>query len=374
MKRIIEEFSKEEIKIIEDATGMKIKNKNYSYDEVSNMKINVEWAFIKVTKSKRRNIVKRLNEICQEYEECFSFKKWKHKLVFNTEDLKDIIESYNIINKKIKSIFLTDDTTLYKDSMVVIYNNNDELSNNPGWTSMIKITKDMIPDDIERKNVAWINSPLVIVFDDESTIELYLKSYSKAYVSHNQLKEKYKYNLDIKAAFKDVLNQRIIKYTIEKYGKDNSNNYYIDKRIRCDDNICNIKFYLENGLELAFLPDHCCLDTIDTKKEIIITIGEWKKYIKHYDWLFDKKSEPRFNGKNKKIIELSDIEKDLIAALNYTNLSKVAKIHIMVLCEKEEKVYCNVLNYIIEQYHSGKVEDITESILLKYILKLKGIL
>ena len=52
----------------------------------------------------------------------------------------------------------------------------------------------------------------------------------------------------------------------------------------------------------------------------------------------------------------------------------MAKIHIMVLCEKEEKVYCNVLNYIIEQYHSGKVEDITESILLKYILKLKGIL
>lgn len=374
MKKLINEFSKEEIKIIEDATGKKITNKEYSYDEVSNMKINVEWACIQVGNSKRRNIVKRLNEICQEYDECFLLKNWKHKLIYTTKNLKEIIDSYNIINKKIKSIFITDDTTLYKDSMVICYNNNDELSNNPDWTRMKKITKDMIPDNIERSNIAWINSPLVIVFDDNSTLELYLKGYSKAYISQNQLKEKFKYNLDIKSVFKDILNQRILRYSIKKYDKDHSENYYIDKRIKCDDNIWYIKFYLENGLELAFYPDHCVLMAMDGKKTMTISIGEWKKHVKHYDWLFDKKNEPRFSGEQKKTRGLSDIEKALIEALNHTKLSRLAKINVMTTCQENENLYYEVLDYIMKQYHSGKIEEITESILLEIILKSKGIL
>ena len=374
MKKIVEEFSKEEIKIIEEATGMKITNKKYSYDEVSNMKINVEWAFIQVSNSKRRNIVKRLNEICQEYDECFSFKRWKHKLVYTTKDLRQIIDSYNIIDKKIKSVFLTDDTTLYKNSMLVCYNNSDELSNNPDWTRMKKITEDMIPDKIERTNLAWINSPLVIVFDDDSTLEFYLKGYSKAYVSQNQLKEKYKYNLDVKAVFKDILNQKIIKYKIKEYGEDHSDNYYMDKRIKCEDNIWYIKFYLENGLELAFYPDHCLLMTKDGKETKTITIGEWKKHVKHYDWLFDNESEPRYSDKVENTKELSDMEKALIMALNHTNLSRLAKMNVMTACQEKENIYYEVLKYIMEQYHSGKIEEVTESILLEIILKSEGIL
>ena len=374
MEKIVEEFSKEEIKIIEEAIGMKIENREYSYDEISNMKINVEWNCIDASKSLRRNMVKRLNEMCKEYDEYFSFKNWKHKLVFSTKDLKEIIDSYNIINKKIKSIFLTDNTTLYKDSMVICYNNSDELSNNPEWTHMKKITKDMIPDNIERSNLAWINSPLVIVFDDDSTLEFYLKGYSKAYISQNQLEEKYKYNIDIKAAFKDILNQRIIKYSIEKYSESHADNYYMDKRIKCDDNIWNIRFYLENGLELAFYPDHGMLMTEEGKKAITITGGEWKKYVKHYDWLFDKESETRYSGKVESTKELSDMEKALIMALNHTKLSRLAKMSIMTACQEKENLYYDVLKYVMEQYHSGKIEEVTESILLEIILKAEGIL
>ena len=373
MKKLTEVFSEEEIKVIEEAIGRKITDKDYSYDEVSNMKINVDWGFIGASKSLRRNIVKRLDEICQEYDEHFSFKKWKHKLVYTTKDLKEIIDSYNIINKKIKSIFLTDDTNLYKDSMLVCYNNSDELSNNPDWTSMKKITKDMLPDYIERGKVLWITSPVVIVFDDNSTLELHLKGYSRASISQNQLKEKYKYNIDIKALFKDILNQRITKYSIKNYEKTHSDYYYMDKRIKCDDNIQNIKIYLENGLIIVFDADHCILEAEDGKKIMTVTIGEWKKYVKHYDWLFDKKSEPRFSGESK--VELTELEKALVGALKQnTKLSKLACIHVMVACEKEEKVYYEVLDYIMKQYHSGKMEEVTESNLLKIILKSKGIL
>lgn len=374
MKKIKEYFSKDEIEIIEDATGMKITDRTYNYDEVSNMKMNVEWAFIKISKSKRREIVKKLNEICQEFDESFSFKKWKHKIVYKTNDLKEIIDSYDILNKKIKSIFLTDDTMLYKDSMIVAYNNNDELSNNPDWTPMKKITKDMIPDNIERTNIAFINSPLVIVFDDDSTLELFLKRYSKAYISHNQIEEKYKYNLDIKAVFEEILNQRIIKYSIKKYDKDHADYYYMDKRIKCDDNIWNVKFYLENGIELAFYPDHCILMEGEGKKIKTITIGEWKKHIKHYDWLFDEKSVPRFSGKTKKTRELSDLEKALIMALNHTKLSRLSKTNIMIACMEKDEIYYDVLDYIMKEYHSGKIEEITESSLLEVVLKSKGIL
>lgn len=74
MKKFNDEFNKEELKIIEDAIGRKIINKNYSYDEVSNMKINVKWCHNSISNSKRRNIVGRLNDICKEYDENFSFK------------------------------------------------------------------------------------------------------------------------------------------------------------------------------------------------------------------------------------------------------------------------------------------------------------
>ena len=176
-------------------------------------------------------------------------------MVYNTKDLNHIIDSYNIINKKIESIFLTDDTTLYKDSMVTGYNNSNELSNLPNWKIMKRITEDMIPDKLERSNLAYINSPLVIVFDDTTTLELYLKGYSRAYISHNQLKEKYKYNFDIKNAFKKILNHKIIKYAIMKYSPEHSDCYYIDKRIKNNDNIWYITFYLDNEIELRFISD-----------------------------------------------------------------------------------------------------------------------
>lgn len=368
MKKFNDEFNKEELKIIEDAIGRKIINKNYSYDEVSNMKINVKWCHNSISNSKRRNIVGRLNDICKEYDENFSFKDWKHKLVYNTKDLNHIIDSYNIINKKIESIFLTDDTTLYKDSMVTGYNNSNELSNLPNWKIMKRITEDMIPDKLERSNLAYINSPLVIVFDDTTTLELYLKGYSRAYISHNQLKEKYKYNFDIKNAFKKILNHKIIKYAIMKYSPEHSDCYYIDKRIKNNDNIWYITFYLDNEIELRFYPDFCVLMENNGKDPMPITIGEWKKYVKHYDWLFDKKSEPRYSNNEKATRKLTNLEKKLIIALNHTNISKRARIDVVMSCEGNEEIYSKVLEYIMGQYNSGKIEEITESKLLRVIL------
>ncbi len=353
-RKIKNNFSKNEIDIIKNITDIEITDKDYCYDEICNIKFNFDIDVSENNREEKDIIAQKLSSICEEFEEHFNFDNWKHETISSVNNLNTILENYRVTGKTIKDIFLTDNIKLYKDTMVFAYNNDDELSNQPGWTLMKKITQDMIPDRKERTNLADITSPIVIVFDDNSTLELYIKSIGKVFISQNQLHKTYEYNFDLKSAFNSILNQTIDSYIVRS-----------DKNKK--DDIWNIKLCLENGIQLAIYPNNCLI--MKNENPLGITIGEWKKYVKHYDWLFSLNSEPRYADNNSSEHKWTDLEKALIEALNQTKLSTRIKIPVMLMCNTENK-QDKVLKFIMEKQHQGTIEEINESIILEFIANL----
>ena len=288
--RLIDKFSKEEIDIFED-NDFTLEDREYSLDEIYNIRSCIDWYWSAGKRRLKNQIVRKLKKIEDEYPEKFKMKDWKYKLIVDTETLKQDFEKSNLIGKRLIDIHMTGiDTNQNKYSMITGYNNDDEIRKKPGFHLMKKIRMEDMPEDKERSRFLSIESPIIMDLDDGRHIEILIKSYSKVCYSINKIENrKYYSNIDINQFYKSILNKRIIKYEINKMPKNHQEKQFVDKRIINENNILNIIIYFENGFYLYFGAE--CIMLNNELNNESITMGEYKKIVKHYDWLFSDTAE-----------------------------------------------------------------------------------
>lgn len=364
--KIVNEFNKEELDEL-NKSNIEIKNKDYSYDEVSILKNDYSYGY--QDNKIYNSIVKKLEIIQSKYMEHFDFTKWKCKKAYRVTELDKILSKMDFMNKKLVSIKATgNDIYISKGSMITCYNNSKELMKDEKWELMKKITIDYIPDFIERSQLTSMKTPIILMFEDGTSLEILVKDNSKMYLSQNQLKNEYKYNVDPEKLFHEVLKHKIVSYEIKKLEKNSTQFNYMDKRIICDDNFFGLYLCFDNGYELSFFNSQF-VGLCKNKELLPIKIGEWKKCVKYYDKLFSEKAEPRCAGKAKG--ELTKTEKDLVALFKKIGMSKGDIIGIMVLLNSTKKEE-EMIKYLIECSEKGILDKITDQEVFKEALKIVG--
>lgn len=364
--KIINEFSKEELNALTKA-NIEIKEKDYNYDEVSIFKN--DFSYIYQDNKIYNSIVKKFEKIQSKYKEHFDSSKWKCKKAYRVAELEKILSKMNFLNKKVVSIKATgNDIYISKGSMVTCYNNSKQLMKNNNWELMKKITIDFIPDSIERSQLTSMNTPIILMFEDGTSLELLVKDNSKMYLSQNQLKNDYQYNIDPEKLFHEILNHKIISYEIKRLEKNSTQFDYMDKRIICDDNFYGLYLCFDNGYELSFFNSQF-IGLCKNIELLPITIGKWKKCVKYYDKLFSKKAEPRIKGKAEG--ELTKTEKDLVALFKSIGMSKGDIIGVMVMLNatKNEEA---MIKYLLDCRKKGIIDKITDQDVFKEALKIVG--
>lgn len=288
--KLLDKFNKEEIDVIE-ANDFFLEDREYSLDEIYNIRSCIDWYWSAGKRKVKNQIVRKLKKIEDEFPEKFKIRDWKYKLVVDTETLKQEFEKSDLIGKKLINIRMTGiDTNQNKYSMVTGYNNDDEIRKRPGFHLMKKIRMEDMPEEKQRSKYLSIESPIILDLDDGRHIEIFIKSYSKVYYSIDKIENREYYsNIDINQLYKSILNKKIIKFEINKMPKDHQEKQFVDKRIINENNILNIKIYFENGFYLYF-GSECIMLNNELKNESI-TMKEYKKIVKHYDWLFSDTSE-----------------------------------------------------------------------------------
>lgn len=368
--KIFDIFNEEEKEIINKKTEITIENKDYDYDEITNIRVNFEKFYDeKENKEVNRKIVNKLKKIERQFEEKFNYKKWRYKELYYVEDVEKEFEKIDIIGKRLIDIKATDNETyLSKESMINCYNNNETLMENDNWDLMKKITINYIPGFIERGKVASFDTPLIFILDDHSTFELVVKDYSKLRISKNLLTNNFEYNINPSELYKEVIGKRIKKVEVIKVDKEGVWNNYIDKKIKSDNNFDCIKIIFEdnyeirivNGMFVLFKDDQVCVTTIE----------EWKKCVKHYEWLFSKEAKSRFaDKKNDNWPELTRAEEALIEILKMKKIPKGTILGMMsfVHAGKKDK---EMLEYITECYEKGIFEKLTTQDIFDKIIEM----
>ena len=368
--KIFDIFNEEEKEIINKKTEITIENKDYDYDEITNIRVNFEKFYDeKENKEVNRKIVNKLKKIERQFEEKFNYKKWRYKELYYVEDVEKEFEKIDIIGKRLIDIKATDNETyLSKESMINCYNNNETLMENDNWDLMKKITINYIPGFIERGKVASFDTPLIFILDDHSTFELVVKDYSKLRISKNLLTNNFEYNINPSELYKEVIGKRIKKVEVIKVDKEGVWNNYIDEKIKSDNNFDCIKIIFEdnyeirivNGMFVLFKDDQVCVTTIE----------EWKKCVKHYEWLFSKEAKSRFaDKKNDNWPELTRAEEALIEILKMKKIPKGAILGMMsfVHAGKKDK---EMLEYFLECNDKGAFEKITKDDIFNKIVEL----
>ena len=366
--KIIDCFYEKELETLEKI-DLKITNKDYSYDEVCFILNSVNYHY---SIWHYRTIKRKIEKILTNFKQHFNISQWKCKKAYRVSELTAILDKMHFMNKKIKDIRMTgNEVYICRESMVDMYNNDKNAMKNDNWESMKKITIDYVPDDSKRNSIISTKTPIVITFEDNTTFEILPKNISKIYVSENKLNNKYnyEYSTNLNKLFSQVLNHKIVSYDITRIKKDSDHHYYIDKRIICDDNFFLLYLNLDNGYNIVIYG----IDFVALKKEkedVPIKIKDWKQCLKHYDWLFSKEAVTRASmAKNKRPI--TELEKDIITGLSYTNLDKGTKLFALESL-KTEKMRLEFLNYLIDCSDNNTLEDLTEQDVIREVLHIFG--
>lgn len=363
--KIINYFDLEELESLKKA-DIEIEDKNYSYDEVSILRN--DYSFNYQDNKTYKKVVKKLETIQSKYAEYFNLSGWKCKKAYRVTELEKILSKMDFMNKKLIAIKATgNDTYISKGAMVTSYNNSRQLMEDDKWKLMKKITIDYIPDSIERGKLTSMKTPIILIFEDGTSLELFVKDDSKVYLSQNQLKNDYKYNIDPEKLFHEILNHKIVSYEVKRLN-NSTQLKYIDKRIVCDDNLYGLYLCFDNGYELYFFNSQF-VALCKNKKILSITIGEWKKCVKNYDKLFSTEAEPRITGKTEG--KLSKTEEDLIAMFKSIGMSKGDIILTMVSLNKTNKEE-TMMKYLHDCYDKGILDKITDQDVLRELLRIIG--
>ena len=327
-----------------------IEDKEYTFDEIDNILRNVksEYYFEKVEKGEfvgiYKDIISKLKKVQKEMPEYFDLRKWKHRKIMTTDELKKFFIEEKVIGKKIRKIDLCGNSeNLNKSRMRNLYNNDTELMKNDDWWLMSKITKEYIPDNVTRGLITEFDFPLVIEFDDGNTIEILSRNDGCYLVASNKIKNVEIYSSEIigREFFKKVINSTVKDIKIEPF---RTNNYWrydaIKKEYKTESNPEEIKFIMDNGLNLEIINNMVGIS--DEEGFNIISIGEYKKCIKHYDWLFSKNAEERGSKYKDKDLnfdesKITEDEKDLISILREVNIPKGDIIGISVMMHATNK-------------------------------------
>lgn len=367
--KIYELFNDEERKLIKKLTEIEIVDKDYNYDEITNIIENYNnYRENEKTRTDTEIVIKFI-KIKKQFEEYFSFEKWKYKGLIHVEDINKEFKKMNIVGKRLIDIKATgNETYLSKESMVNCYNNSEELMENDNWELMKKITIDYIPETIERGVVASFNTPLIFVLDNNSSFEFVVKNFCYLCISKNKLTNNFKYNIDPKVLFKDVIGKKILKIEVTKISNDCIDKEYIVGRYICEDNLEAIKILFEDNYEIRYVRGMFIL--LKNNQICVTTIKEWKKCVKHYDWLFSKEAEPRFkNKKNTNCPELTEVEKALVHVLKMKKIPKGTILGMMSLIHAL-KIEEDMLEYFCDYYYKGNIESITKDDIFKKIMEL----
>lgn len=358
-----------------------IEDKEYTFDEIDNILRNVksEYYFEKVEKGEfvgiYKDIISKLKKVQKEMPEYFDLRKWRHRKIMTTDELKKFFIEEKVIGKKIRKIDLCGNSeNLNKSRMRNLYNNDTELMKNDDWWLMSKITKEYIPDNVTRGLITEFDFPLVIEFDDGNTIEILSRNDGCYLVASNKIKNVETYSSEIigKEFFKKVINSTVKDIKIEPF---RTNNYWrydaIKKEYKTESNPEKIKFIMDNGLNLEIINNMVGIS--DEEGFNIISIGEYKKCIKHYDWLFSKNAEERgskYKDLNFDESKITEDEKDLISILREVNIPKGDIIGISVMMHATNKSGL-LLEWLIQKIENDELE-ITTSEILEKALELIG--
>lgn len=366
--KIINNFTEEELKSLEKIDS-KITSKDYTYDEICFILNSVNFNY----EIKHYSAIKRkIEKILTGFKQHFDMSEWKCKKAYRVSELTAILDKMHFMNKKIKDIRMTgNEVYICKESMVTMYNNDDNAMKNDNWEPMRKITKDYIPDDSTRNTIISTKTPIVITFEDNTTFEILPKNISKIYVSENKLNNKYnyEYSTNLNKLFSKALKHKIVSYDITRIKKDSNHYYYMDKRIICDDNFFLLYLNLDNGYNIVIYGiDFVTLNK--EKKDVPIKIKDWKQCIKNYDLLFSKEAVTRASmAKNKR--PLTKLEKAIIEGLSFTNLTKGTKLFVLEALKTEE-LQLQFLDYLLDCSDNNTMETLTEQDIIKKIMELFG--
>lgn len=374
-------FNEKELNILAQNDYI-IENREYSFDEIDNILRNIidEHFFEKQRKGELKdsykNIISKLKKVEKEMPEYFDLRKWKHRKITTTEELKRFFIEENIIGKKIIKInFCGNPESLNKNRMINLYNNDKELMKNDNWWLMRKITPKYIPDNITKSLITQFDFPLVIEFNDGNTIEVLSRNHGCYLISANKIKNPEVYSSEIIGSkfFESIINVPINDLKIETYENENDWRYNaIKKEYKAESNPKKIKIIFDNDLKLEVIDNLVGISNIENEF-LEISIGKYKKCIKHYEWLFSKKAEKRGDKCSEEKAdskEFTEDDKDLVCLLRALDIPKGDIIHIAIMMNATNNSGI-LVDWLIKEIEKGELE-ITTSKIYEKILELIG--
>ena len=224
----------------------------------------------------------------------FEFKSIEDLIVYSKEDVEKRIKDLNFLNKKITDIsMLGKYSILDKQLFVDWYNNSRNLS---GYDLKKEVSLADFNKDEDTIIDVYTDYPIIIKFDDESTLDLLFSLDGRYFISENKIPFEMKStegnNIDISKYFSIIKGKRIIDYQIKELKPDDYPFVYIDKEKLTGTAIKSFNLVLEDNYILYFSGDSLCL--MKDNEPVKINFFEFLDCIPNHEKYFSKVGVDRY--------------------------------------------------------------------------------
>lgn len=256
--------------------------------------------------------------------EDFNFKMLEDEIVYSKEDIIKKLQKLDYKNKIITDIAMVgNDSLIDKSFFVIRYNNKRGVSINDRKKAVT--LEDFDDDDMETVSVCT-DYPIILKFDDNSTLELFFTLDGKYNISMNtipfDMKAKCGNNVNISELFKDIKGSKIIDYKIVDLTEVMSSYPYVNKDKLTGVPIHSFELFFDNGLSMWFGHNSIFLKNKDDF--LRIKFFDYLKYIPNYEEYFSEESidcytkEQKEEFKNQKDYEI-DAVKEVARFVGYSH-------------------------------------------------------
>ena len=218
---------------------------------------------------------------------CAFYSDWKRKKFDDAQPCMSYLKSLDIFNKKIKCIkAFGADQLISKQTFVDEYN-NEYLKG--AFDLRKKVSLSDFPSDAKMIKSVSSEDPIMLIFEDDSTLDIWPSDYGVVEVSSNELINHKEYsmpNYNINEMLSEIIGKKIIDVSYKAIDKDSQMFDWFVKNKSVSEPIRYLIFKLDNGDNIIISNYTIFVGSLE-KGGVLVPLRKYLECINNYEKYFD---------------------------------------------------------------------------------------